>query len=293
MGNFFNEVKSKFNQKDILVQLIIINIVVFIALGVMNVVTKLFNLHGFYLVDYLGISSDISGLVKFWTPLTYMFIHLDIWHLLLNMLILYWFGRLFLSSFSGKTLGSLYVLGGLAGAVLYMFVFNIVPYYVNLGHVPMIGASAAVMAIVFGIAFYNPNMSIRLILIGEIKILYIAIFFFILDFFALGSDVNPGGHVAHIGGAALGYLFANQYLKGRDITRWLTKSIDSIASLSLPKKKAKMTAKFNKRESDYNYNSRAKATQDEIDSILDKIKTSGYSSLSKDEKQKLFNASNK
>lgn len=161
-----------------------------------------------------------------------------------------------------------------------------------MGHMPLIGASASVMAIVFGVAFYRPSASIRLILIGEVKIVYVAIFFFIVDFFAL-SSTNAGGHVAHIGGAALGYLFATQYSKGKDITRWVTRMIDWAANVSKPKPKTKMKVKFKKRAEEYEYNERKNGDQEMLDQILDKIKASGYSSLSKDEKKQLFEASKK
>ena len=293
METFLNNLKYRFKQKDILIQLIIINVVVFVILAAINLFFKLFKLDSLNIIEYIGVSSDISLLVRFWTPFTYMFVHQDFFHLLFNMLLFYWFGQIFLASFNPKMLGSLYILGGLAGALLYIAAFNTIPYYVDMGHMPMIGASGAVMAIIFAVAFYKPNMPIRLLLLGEVKIIYIAVFFFIVDFFALGSDTNPGGHVAHIGGAILGYIFASAYQKGKDITRWMTRAIDSVANLSLPKKKPKMQAKFKKREDDYEYNRRKHNVQEEIDRILDKIKVSGYASLTKDEKQKLFEASDK
>lgn len=294
METFSDKLKARFKQKDILMQLIIINIAVFILLAAFNVITKLFKLDDLLLINYIGISSDVSQLVKFWTPFTYMFVHQDIMHILLNMLMFFWFGRMFLSYFNPKTLGSLYVLGGLAGAALYILAFNTIPYFLDMPPTPMIGASAAVMAIIFGVAFYRPEASMRLFFIGEIKIVYIAIFFFIMDFFALGSASNEGGHIAHIGGAILGYIFAVQYRKGKDITRWVSRIIDSFANFSLKKnKKPKMKVKYKKREAEYEYNARKNTQQEAIDDILDKIKSSGYASLSKDEKKQLFDASNK
>lgn len=293
MENFFNQIKNRFKQKDLLIQLIIINVAVFLLLALVDIFTKLFKLHGLNIVEYIAVSSDVSQLVKFWTPFTYMFVHQEVLHILFNMLWLYWFGQVFLSYFNAKQLGSLYVLGGLAGAAFYILLFNTIPYFVDLGHGPMIGASAAVMAIVFAVGFYRPNASIRLFLFGEVKIVYIAIFLFLLDIFALRSDSNLGGHVAHIGGAILGYVFASFYLKGKDITRWISKMIDGIANFSFSRKKPKMKVKFKKRDDDYQYNERQNDKQTEIDRILDKIKASGYTSLSKDEKQRLFDASRK
>lgn len=291
METFFDRLKSRFRQKDLLVQLILINIAVFVIVNAFRIVATLFKLESFDLISYIGVSSSLSMLVKFWTPFTYMFVHENLWHIFFNMLLLYWFGQIFLSYFNPKILGSLYVLGGLSGALLYIIAFNTIPFYMDMGHVPMIGASASVMAIIFAVSFYRPNTTIRLILIGEVKIVYIALFFFVLDFFALDSINNVGGHVAHIGGAALGYLFAIRYQKGKDITRWITRGIDGIANISKPK--PKMKVKFKKREEEYTYNERKNNDQEILDHILDKIKASGYSSLSKDEKQRLFEASKK
>jgi hypothetical protein len=229
-----------------------------------------------------------------------MFVHEGFIHLLFNMLWLYWFGKIFLQYFSGRSLGSLYVLGGLAGALLYVIAFNTIPYYRDMGRGWMIGASAAVMAIVMGAAFYKPDTRINLLFLGQIKIIYIAIFAFVLDFLSLGSPTNPGGHVAHIGGALLGYFYAARYLKGRDITRWMSRTIDRFVGLFKPPvkrpKRAKMKVKYKadvRHETDREYNQRKQTEQEEIDAILDKLKQSGYSGLSSEEKKKLFDASRK
>lgn len=294
METIFDRLKQRFKQKDLLIQLIIINVAVFVVINVVGIFTTLFKLDSLDIISYVGVSSNISiVLYRLWTLFTYMFVHESLLHLFFNMLLLYWFGQMFLSSFNPKALGSLYVLGGLAGAALYILAFNTIPYYVDMGHVPMIGASASVMAIIFGIAFYRPDASMRLLLIGEVKIVYIALFFFVVDFFALDSADNVGGRVAHIGGAVLGYLFATQYRKGKDITRWVTKMIDYLANISKPKSKPKMKVKFKKRDAEYTYNERKNNDQEILDHILDKIKASGYASLTKDEKQRLFEASKK
>jgi len=131
-------------------------------------------------------------------------------------------------------------------------------------------------------------------LLGPVKIVYIAIFAFVLDFLSLDNASNPGGHVAHIGGALLGYLFAVQYKKGNDITHWVSKLIDWFAGLFKPRqKKSKLKVKYTRNETDWEYNKRKRTEQEEIDAILDKLKQSGYSSLSSDEKKKLFDASKK
>lgn len=294
MTSVINNIKLRFKQKDILIQLIVINVSIFLLLAVINLITKLFKLPpSFQILDYIGVPSDPSLLLKRpWTLLTYMFIHVDILHILLNMLFLYWFGQIFLSYFNAKNLGSLYVLGGLAGAILYILAFNTIPYYIDMGNLPMIGASASVTAIMFAAAFYNPRTEVNLFFIWRIKIIYIAIFIFIIDFISLASDSNPGGHVAHIGGAILGYIYARQYLRGKDITRWISLIIDWGANLFKPRP-PKMKVKHKKTETDYEYNERRQNETEEIDRILDKIKISGYSSLTQSEKKRLFDAGKK
>ncbi len=291
--NAFDTIKHRFKQKDILIQLIIINVVVFFVLTIVAMVGKLFKLPSIDLIPYIGTTSDMHLLIKRpWTVFTYMIAHKDFLHILMNMLMLFWFGQLFLRYFSPKNLGSMYLLGGLAGAALYALAFNTIPYYIDMNHPPMIGASASVMAIIFAAAFYRPDAEVSLFMLFRIKVVYIAIFMFILDFISLDSN-NSGGHVAHIGGAIVGYIFAKQYLKGKDITRWINKIIDRIVNLTKPADKKKMKVKYKKREADYDYNQRKNDATDEIDRILDKIKSSGYSSLNAEEKKRLFDASKK
>ena len=290
----FDTIKHRFKQKDILVQLIIINVVVFFIFVIAAMIGKLFKLPSIDLIPYIGTTSDIHLLIKRpWTVFSYMVAHKDFLHILMNMLMLFWFGQLFLRYFSSKNLGSIYLLGGLAGAALYALTFNTIPYYIDMNHPPMIGASASVMAIIFAAAFYKPDAKVSLFMLFRIKVVYIAIFMFIIDFISLDSNTNSGGHVAHIGGAIVGYIFAKQYLKGKDITRWINKVIDWLVNLTKPSDKKKMKVKYKKREADYEFNQRKNQATEEIDRILDKIKSSGYSSLNTEEKKRLFDASKK
>ncbi|MDU1891919.1 MAG: rhomboid family intramembrane serine protease [Dysgonomonas sp.] len=292
MGIFTDNIKPIFQRKDILIQLILINVCVFLILAFLNI-TKLFDVNVTdWIVDKIAVPARLDILIThFWTPLTYMFVHEGFLHILFNMLMLYWFGRIFLSYFNPKSFGSLYILGGLAGAGLFILAFNTIPMFIRMNNAPMIGASASVMAIIFAAAFYRPNAEIQLLILGRIKIIYIAIIIFILDFIGLSSTSNPEGHVAHIGGALVGYIYAKQYLKGKDIVKWLNKLIDSFVNIFKPSKK--MRVRSRKPETDYEYNTRKKNDGDEIDRILDKIKASGYNSLNSEEKKRLFDASKK
>ena len=295
MADIIDTLKHKYKTGSVITRLIFINALVFIAMKIIGVFITLFNINAVDLVSFLGVPSDITLLSgRFWTLITYMFVHEGFFHLLFNMLWLYWFGQIFLQYFSGRSLGSLYVLGGLAGAILYVVAFNTIPYYTDMGSGWMIGASAAVMSIVMGAAFYRPEVELSLLFLGRIKIVYIAIFAFVLDFLSLGDPTNPGGHVAHIGGALLGYLFAVQYKKGKDITHWMSRIIDWFVGLFNPRhKKSKMKVEYSRNETDWEYNKRKKSEQEKIDTILDKLKQSGYSSLSSEEKKRLFDASKK
>jgi membrane associated rhomboid family serine protease len=294
MAGFIDNIRFRFNTGDILIKLLFINIGIFLLLVTVSVVCTLFRLPDPGIIGWVGVPSNISELLSHpWTLLTYMFVHSysDVFHILFNMLMLFWFGKLFLNYFSPKNMGGLYLLGGLAGALLYIAAFNTIPYYIGMRNSVMVGASASVMAIIFAAAFYRPQQEVALFFVGRIKIVYIACFIFALDFIELASAENPGGHVAHIGGAGMGYLFAKQYIKGKDLTAGLNKIMDKLVDLFRPSP-YKLKVKYKKPETDYEYNQRKYRETEEMDNILDKIKASGYSSLTKEEKKRLFDASN-
>ncbi len=274
---------------------IFINVAVFFAIHAVGVVAALFQISSLDPLPFLEVPSELNVLlVRFWTVFTYMFVHQGFMHILFNMLWLYWFGKIFLSYFNHRTLGSLYVIGGLAGALLYILAFNTIPLYLQEGHGEMIGASASVMAIVMAAAFYRKDATLNLLFIGRVKIIYIALVVFFIDFFSLSSGNNHGGHVAHIGGALMGILFATQYKKGKDFTLPISRFLDRIANL-FKKREHKGAHKvvFKKAESDYDFNYRKAQEAKKIDAILDKLKQSGYNSLSPEEKRQLFDAGKK
>lgn len=295
MSNFLDDIKRTFNKGNVLMKFIFINVGVFIAIQALYVIVTLFRLESLNPLQFLAVPSQLNTLlIRFWTLFTYMFVHVGFMHILFNMLWLYWFGNIFLTYFNNRTLGGLYVIGGFAGALLYIVAFNTIPYYLDLGHNVMIGASASVMAVVMAAAFYRPDATLNLFLFGRIKIIYIALVVFFIDFLSLSSGENPGGHVAHIGGAIVGYLFAMQYRKGKDFTLPISRFLDSIANL-FKKRKHKGAHKvvYKRAETDYEYNYRKTQEAKKIDAILDKLKESGYSSLTSEEKRQLFDASEK
>lgn len=292
MADFIKSIKYLFRGRDTLFALIAINVGVYLLCAVWRVISTLFEISYPDIGLYFEVSSNWSIVLKhIWTVVTYMFLHYDIWHILFNMLMLYWFGMIFRMYFTSKHLIAVYILGGISGALFYILTFNTIPYFVKMGDSSMIGASGAVMAIIFASAFYNKNQEVALLLFGRIKIVYIALFIFILDFIALGGGNNTGGHVAHIGGALFGYLFATMYLKGTDITKWFNLLMDKLANLF--KRSPSLKVSYRKGKTDAEYNQQRYNKEEELDRILDKIKQSGYNSLSDDEKKRLFDASNK
>ncbi len=292
--NIFNKLLDNLKYQDSLSQLIIINVAIFLVIALLKVLVVLFELPFLDLQPYLEVSSVIGYTLRhIWVLFTYMFVHYEVLHILFNMLMLYWFGRIFLTYFTPKNLVALYILGGLAGALFYILTFNTIPYFIKMNPTSMIGASASVMAIIFGAAFYNKDQEVMMLLFGRVKIIYIALFIFVLDFIALGGSSNQGGHVAHIGGALLGYFYAVRYRKGKDITRWINLLIDKIVNLFKPKPKMRVVQRNNRSEDDFSYNERKHNESAEVDRILDKIKQSGYNSLNDNEKKRLFDASNK
>ena len=302
--NLVDEIKISLRKGNILYRLIFINVALFVALGMWFVFIRLFtpgiSLGGLRAVfsdnvlKYLMVPS-LPGelLARPWTIITYMFTHFNLWHILFNMLMLYWFGRIFMQYLTAKQLLSTYMLGGLAGAVLYIVFINGFPGLREYLGGSMLGASASIMAIVVAISFYVPNYTIYLFFLGPVKLKYIAIAFVIIDVLMIASD-NAGGNIAHLGGAIYGFWFISRLKNGKDIGNWLNKLLDKIVLLFKPRPKLNVTyRKATKHVKDEEYNRSKVNQQKEIDRILDKIAKAGYESLTKSEKETLFKMSNK
>lgn len=296
-----NKFELKFKNNNTLMRLIYINVAVFLGI----VIIKLpFSLMGTSIAsvfnDWLALPASLgSFLFRPWTIFSYMFLHYGIGHLVFNMLVLLMLGQLFVQFLGNRKLIGVYITGGIAGGLLYIIAFNIFPTFQGiLEGSYVLGASGSVMAIIFATCFYKPEYIVRLMFLGEIRLKYIALVLLILDLVSISSSTNAiegnyGGHIAHIGGAALGFLFAKQWIQGNDITAWVGKSIDFILAMFRSNPKSKMKVKHKKSTDDFEYNTKKKEEQEIIDIILDKISKSGYDSLSKIEKEILFKASNK
>lgn len=293
-GGIWSGVKASFRKGSSLTRLIYINIGVFLLLKIADVVFTLAGAGNFFystLLEYTGVPADPEYLMyRPWTIFTYMFIQFEFLHLLFNMLWLYWFGSFFLNYFSEKKLTGVYILGGLAGALLYIAAYNIFPLF-TLTRLSSwaIGASASVMAIVFAVCTYLPQHKVYIFLIGPVKLIYLALFTAVIDIISIPSG-NAGGHIAHLGGALFGYLFICGVKRNRDITNGFTSFFTKFGKLFAGNKK-RMKVKYKKDVSEMNdreYNEYKKSRDERINGILDKISRSGYESLTREEKEILF-----
>jgi len=293
MNGFSNDIKNAFRLSDNgLVQLILINVIVFVALLILKVLLVLSGSEQIYalILEQLTLPSSLDKLIyRPWSVITYFFIHEGFLHILWNMLILYWFGKLIKDFLGNKHLVNLYIIGGLTGGVFYILAYNLLPYFQDQVEIAvLLGASAGVFAVVVGAATYMPNYTFFLLFIGPIRIIYIAAFVILISI-AGTIQANAGGNIAHLGGALIGYIFIKQLQKGNDLGKPITSILKGIKSFFTREAKIKVT--HTKKSS--KKTTRSDSDQTEIDAILDKISESGYEKLTKEEKQKLFNASQK
>jgi membrane associated rhomboid family serine protease len=293
MAGILDELKQTYKQGSSLIRIVFINLGAFILFQIVYLIMVLSGKSGLVdFKDWFAVPTFIPYLIiKPWTLITYMFYHEDLWHIIFNLVTFYWFGKIFLYFFDDKKLTSLYIIGGIAGAILYIAVYNLLPVFQPA--VPLsscIGASAAIMAIVFAVSFYAPDFKVMLLFFGEVKLIYIALVFILLDLIQMKSG-NAGGHIAHLGGAFAGWLWCVQYRKGNDFTGPITKLLFNIGNLF--KRKSRLKVSHKKPVDDMDYNRSRLDYQKEIDRILDKISKGGYNSLSSDEKETLFKMGNK
>lgn len=293
-----DEFKSAFHRHNNgHVQLIIINSVIFLSLVVVNVFANLFQHPEFFevILKQLALPSNTSTFIdKPWTLFTHAFIHdfSGIGHLFFNMLGLYWFGRIFIEFLGSDKLVAVYVLGFLAGATFILVSHNLIPFYIarNAGY--SLGASTAVIAVITATATLVPDYIVHVIFIGPVRIKFIALFYVVASF--VGSvGGNAGGEVAHLGGALMGFIYSKQLQAGVNWGMWITVTLDWFKDIFKSKPNVKVTYRNEERTAKKTSSAPGKASQTEIDAILDKISDRGYESLTKEEKEKLFNASKK
>ena len=291
--NFREKLFSRFHQFNVAEKLIAFNIIFFVLPLLVNTFLFLFKIPIDSYTFWFELSSSFSELVfKPWTLISYSFLHSGFFHLFFNMYIFLFTSRLFLNLFKSNSLLNVYFLGVIFGGLLFLFSYNFFPAFEN-SKPYMIGSSAGVMSLLIFMSTYSPNLEVRLI-IFNVKLLYIGIAFMMLDVIQIPYG-NAGGHIAHLGGALLGFFYANKLKNGIDIGLPFERIIFKLFNL-FQFNKTKMNVayknKSNKKFTDLN-NSNSETHQKKIDEILDKISSSGYESLSKKEKDFLFKAGNK
>ncbi len=292
--NWQDKLRYRYNLANIVEKLIVINIAMFILTFAVNTIAFLLTGNQFstgFLTEWLSFPKDLLDFaIRPWSIITYAFMHAGIFHILSNMIILYFSGQFFLTFYSPKRLVNFYILGAIFGALIFSLSYNIFPAFQGTGKSYLIGASASVMAVLVGVATKAPNMQVRLSIFGNLKLWWIASFLVVVDFIQIPFG-NPGGHLAHLGGALLGYIYTKQLDKGNDIGAWIEDSINWFSNFFKTSKSPKMkTVHKSKTKAKSQKSTPNKAKQEKVDQILDKISKSGYDSLTKAEKDFLFNA---
>ena len=297
MGNIISEIQNRYRQGDTSLRFIFVNVGIFLLTALVSITLALFNFNSSGIFRWLELPASITRLCyQPWALITYMFMHANLMHLLFNMLWLYCFGRLFLFFFSARHLRGLYFFGGIVGGLFYILAYNIFPYFKDsVDYSYLLGASASVLAVSIAVAVKSPEYKVNFMFIGTVRLKYIALILVITDLMMITSG-NAGGHISHLGGALGGWLFTSQLQKGRDITAWINKIIDVCTGnwTSLrANRKPKMKVHYGKYRRHTGHNTQKKQQNNETDRILDKLKQSGYESLTDEEKKHLFDAGRK
>jgi membrane associated rhomboid family serine protease len=307
MSGILEDFRNVFRKgNNVLWQLILINVSVFVLVLFIQVALSLLGYKAYYkgFIDSLQLPASFTQLLfQPWSFFSYFFLHENILHLAFNMLFLYFFGNIVHEYLGNRRLLNIYLLGGMVGGLTYMLAYNLLPYFRNeLPIAFMLGASGAAFAVMVAAATLLPNYTFLIMFIGPIRIKYIALFYLVIS---VGSTIstNAGGNIAHLGGAVLGFVFIKQLRKGRDLGSPISAVFDFIKSLFvedeqiiIPSKKVTEktyssgtygTSRLSKNDTDDYPN------DEEVDALLDKISRTGYESLSRDEKLRLFKASQK
>ena len=283
-----NNLIGQFKQLSIVLKIIVINTLIFL---IFYLVSFFFKLSLSTLVSWFVLPTSFLEIVfQPWSFVTYAFLHAGFWHLFWNMYLLYWFGLYVLNLFTSKRFLTIYLLGAINGGLFYVLAYNLFPVFNNISS-NLMGASAAVLAIVIFIATYTPDAMVR-IFTFRIKLWQIGLVMVLLDLFQLPSSGNAGGLIAHMGGAIFGYVYAIHLKKGNDIGIWFENFMDLLVNL-FKSNKYKHFKQVHKTKQSAPKNTKRNPTtnhQIKIDRILDKIGKSGYDSLTKAEKDFLFKA---
>jgi len=297
--SILDEIKYQFKARNVLLQLIIINVGLFVLLNILSfifyIAGKGQDLLWYHAVINLAMPYNPHELLyKPWTILTHFFFHAEFGHLFWNMITFYFFGRIFTEYAGNSRILSVYVYGALCGAALSFLCYLFIPSLQQIEPANyMLGASAGIMAIVVGAATLVPNLQVTLMFIGNVSFKYIALFYVLLDLVSLQYYSNAGGHIAHLGGASFGFLAMTSFKKGNDWTRGFNNFFEWIRGILSGKPRMKVIHNNKMKKTDEQFNLERNKLQQQMDQILDKISRSGYDSLSKEEKEILFKSSKK
>jgi len=287
--NFVDEIKKTFRNNNAINKIIVINVIVFIGIGIINAsiflsgnnTQNVYSTIDSYMKWFELPASFITFLTRPWSIITYLFLHdpFSIFHILFNMLWLYWIGNILHEYLGNRKVYESYFGGGIFGGLLYMISYNVMPVLrEQMPNTFALGASASVLSVIVSAATLLPEYGIGIMFLGIVRLKFIALFAIVLDLVSIPIS-NTGGHIAHIGGALFGFLYI-KYIYGKiRFPEWL------VSIFSRPKLKVHYSAKQKTTTESY------EPSQEEIDLILDKISKSGYDSLSKKEKEILFKAS--
>lgn len=279
------------------VKLIITNVIVFFGVHFVFMIFHLMDMKvvNRMIVDALALPAYLPKFIfQPWSLFTHMFMHQGIFHILFNMIMLYFGGRLFTYYLDDRRLINVYFLSGLSGAILFLLSANIFPLFrPYIQNYNALGASAATLGVLIAICAYRPQDKVQLFLFGGVKLMWIGIIIIAIDVLRFTSG-NEGGYIAHFGGAAFGYIFGVNMRQYKDVSRFFQPVQNMFERLVHPQRKSKKSTTLKKvyvRKSDATFNEDRAKKQRRMDEILDKIKVSGYDSLSADEKKFLFDMS--
>ena len=283
---FKEQLNIRIQQLNSAEKLILINVVCFVLPMLIKTVLFLFNISSTNFINWFELSASWIDLpTKPWSIITYSFLHSGFFHLFWNMYLLFFSSKLFLNLFPSNTFFNVYFLGVVVGGITFILSYTFFPVFQNSSPV-MIGASAGVMAVFIFMSTYSPDLEIRLILFN-VKLRYLGIAFLLLDVVQIPYG-NAGGHLAHLGGAILGFYYVKQLKNGKDIGKPFKNFIDKIINIFRRKPKMRTVYKREKSQKIKKKVSDAGEKQKRIDRILDKISISGYESLTQAEKDFLF-----
>ncbi|MBK9733852.1 MAG: rhomboid family intramembrane serine protease [Saprospiraceae bacterium] len=285
-----DDIKASFDYGNMVVRLIIINVAVYMVTALIEAFVPDF--YHSSILPYLALPGDpILILYRPWTLFTHMFLHSGLWHLIWNMVVFYTFGNIAGDLLGDRKILPIYIIGGLFGASAYILSYQFMPAVGSFA----LGASAAVMAIVFAAVVTAPDYMIHLILLGPVRIKFIGLFVLFFDIIGVKSGDNSGGHIAHLGGTLFGFLFVYLLKEGIDFSKYWYQVIDFFSLKIIREPKRKSNLKVTYRSPDINRSDktplRSKSMQSRVDEILEKIKQKGYESLTDEEKEVLYQAS--